>query len=82
MTMLGLGLTRERQVLKPGNVDAADFGMLFKRVVDDQLYTQPLLATGISVGGGTRDLVYVTTVNDSVYSFDANDGDVTHLPKS
>jgi outer membrane protein assembly factor BamB len=47
--------------------------MLFKRVVDDQLYTQPLVATGVVVDGGTRDLVYVTTVNNSVYAFDAND---------
>jgi hypothetical protein len=55
------------------NVNKAQFGMLFKRVLDDQLYTQPLLVTGVQVGGGTRDLVYVTTVNNSVYAFDAND---------
>ena len=47
--------------------------MLFKRAVDDQLYTQPLVVTGIQAGGGTHDLVYVTTVNNSVYAFDAND---------
>jgi hypothetical protein len=47
--------------------------MLFKRVVDDQLYTQPLVVTDVEVGGGTRDLLYVTTVNNSVYAFDAND---------
>lgn len=41
--------------------------MLFKRVVDDQLYTQPLIVTGVEVGGGTHDIVYVTTVNNSVY---------------
>jgi hypothetical protein len=49
--------------------------MLFKRVLDDQLYTQPLVVTGVQVGGGTRDLVYVTTVNNSVYAFDANDSE-------
>src|SRR5665213_15631 len=47
-------------LLKPENVNKAQFGMLFKRVVDDQLYTQPLVATGVEVGGGTRDLVDVT----------------------
>ena len=47
--------------------------MLFKRALDDPLYTQPLLATGIQAGGGTRDIVYVPTVNNSVYAFDAND---------
>jgi len=62
-------------VLTPANVNKAQFGMLFKRVVDDQLYTQPLVVTGVQVGGGTHDLVYVTTVNNSVYSFDANDAE-------
>jgi len=59
--------------LAPSNVNATQFGMLFKRILDDQLYTQPLVATGIQVDGGTRDIVYVTTVNNSVYAFDAND---------
>jgi len=59
--------------LRPGNVDAAHFGMLFRHAVDDQLYTQPLLVTGVAVHGGTHDVVYVTTVNNSVYAFDAND---------
>jgi hypothetical protein len=57
------------------NVNDAQFGMLFKRVLDDQLYTQPLVVTGVQLGEGTRDLVYVTTVNNSVYAFDANDAD-------
>lgn len=59
--------------LRPGNVDAAHFGMLFRHAVDDQLYTQPLLVTGVAVHGGAHDVVYVTTVNNSVYAFDAND---------
>jgi hypothetical protein len=42
-------------------------------VVDDQLYTQPLVVTNVKIGGGWHDVVYVTTVNNSVYAFDAND---------
>jgi hypothetical protein len=60
------GANLHETLLTPENVDKARFGMLFKRVVDDQLYTQPLVATGVEVDGGTRDLVYVTTVNNSV----------------
>src|SRR5438874_3172181 len=60
-------------VLKPENVNQKQFGMLFKHVVDDQLYTQPLIVTRVKVNGGTHDVVYVTTVNNSVYAFDAND---------
>ncbi len=71
------GVNLKETILTPANVDKAHFGMLFKRTVDDQLYTQPLVATGIAVGGGTRDLVYVTTVNNSVYAFDANDSEAS-----
>jgi outer membrane protein assembly factor BamB len=71
------GVNLRETVLTPANVNQARFGMLFKRVVDDQLYTQPLVATGVAVGGGTRDLVYVTTVNNSVYAFDANDAEAS-----
>jgi len=67
------GVNLRETVLTPENVNKARFGMLFKRVVDDQLYTQPLIVTGVEVGGGTHDIVYVTTVNNSVYAFDAND---------
>jgi hypothetical protein len=71
------GVNLHETALTPANVDQTKFGMLFKRVLDDQLYTQPLIVTGVSIGGGTRDIVYVTTVNNSVYAFDANDGDAS-----
>ena len=71
------GANLRETLLTPENVNKDRFGMLFKRTVDDQLYTQPLVATGVEVDGGTRDLVYVTTVNNSVYAFDANDRGAT-----
>ena len=71
------GVNSRETTLTPANVNGTQFGMLFKRVLDDQLYTQPLVATGLEVGGGTRDLVYVTTVNNSVYAFDANDAEAS-----
>jgi hypothetical protein len=71
------GANLRETALTPTNVNKAQFGMLFKRMVDDQLYTQPLVATGVQVGGGTHDLVVVTTVNNSVYAFDANDAAAT-----
>ncbi len=71
------GVNLKEMALTPTNVNKAQFGMLFKRAVDDQLYTQPLVVTGVRVGGGTRDLVYVTTVNNSVYAFDANDSEAS-----
>ncbi len=67
------GANLKEAVLTPANVNTRRFGMLFKRVVDDQVYSQPLLATNVKIAGGWHDVVYVTTVNNSVYAFDAND---------
>ena len=67
------GANLKERTLTPANVNLEHFGLLFKREVDDQLYTQPLLLTNVLVNGGYHDLVFVTTVNNSVYAFDAND---------
>ncbi len=67
------GANLRETALSPATVSRQQFGMLYKHTVDDQLYTQPLVATGIRIAGGTHDVVYVTTVNNSVYAFDAND---------
>ena len=66
------GANLHETILTPENVNKDQFGMLWKRPVDDQLYTQPLVLTDVHVGGGWHDLVFVTTVNNSVYAFDAN----------
>ena len=67
------GANLSETTLTPRDVAGSTFGMLFKRAVDDQLYTQPLVVTGVEIAGGKHDVVYVTTVNNSVYAFDAND---------
>jgi hypothetical protein len=67
------GSNLNETILTPSNVNTKQFGMLFKRVVDDQVYGQPLIVTDVKTGGGTHDVVYITTVNNSVYAFDAND---------
>jgi outer membrane protein assembly factor BamB len=76
------GANLRETVLKRENVNSASFGLLAKFAVDDQVYSQPLVVTGVQVkdanfGTGTHDLVYVTTVNNSVYAFDANDPTAT-----
>ncbi len=67
------GANLHETVLTRKNVNTKQFGMLFKRVVDDQVYGQPLYVPQVKVGGGLHDIVYVTTVNNSVYAFDANE---------
>jgi hypothetical protein len=71
------GANLHETILTPSNVNGKQFGMLFKRVVDDQVYSQPLIVSNVKISGGSHDVVYVTTVNNSVYAFDANDSRAT-----
>jgi hypothetical protein len=64
-------------ILSTSNVSPATFGKLFTRVVDDEIYAQPLYVHDVSVpSAGTErilNVIYVATVNNSVYAFDADD---------
>jgi outer membrane protein assembly factor BamB len=68
------GLNASETVLTAANVNASQFGMLFKVAVDDQMFAQPLVDASVSIGGGTHSVVYVATSNNSVYAFDAVTG--------
>lgn len=60
--------------LSVSTVNANDFGKIFTRLVDDQIYTQPLVVSGVDLPSiGKRNVVYVATVNNTVYAFDADD---------
>jgi len=63
-------------VLTPANVNVSTFGALFHYTLDDQSYSQPLYIPGLtmSVDGQSHNVVFVTTVNNSVYAFDADSG--------
>src|ERR1051325_5889201 len=68
------GANLSEVALTTSNVSVNTFGKLFSRSVDDQIYGQPLVVSGLNIPGlGTRNVVYVATVNDSVYAFDADD---------
>jgi len=64
--------------LNVANVNTNSFGLLYTRPVDDQIYVQPLIMTNVSIlGHGSRNLLIVATVNDSIYAYDADDPMVT-----
>ncbi|MFI5134280.1 MAG: T9SS type A sorting domain-containing protein [Chitinophagales bacterium] len=60
--------------LNVSNVVPGTFGKIFSREVDDQIYAQPLIVSRVnflnSIG---KNVVFVATVNNSVYAFDADD---------
>ena len=60
-------------LLTPGNVNANSFGKLFNYNVDYQVLAQPLYVPNVQIPGlGTHNVVYVATMADSVYAFDAD----------
>ena len=68
------GSNLSETVLTTTNVNSSQFGKLFERIVDDQVYAQPLILSGLDIPGvGLRNVLYVATVNDTVYAFDADD---------
>lgn len=65
-------------VLTKNNVRAGSFGKIFTRSVDDQIYAQPLVKLGLAIPGkGIKNVVFVCTVNNSIYAFDADSANVS-----
>jgi PKD repeat protein len=67
------GANLSENVLTVSNVSTSQFGKLFSRVVDGQIYAQPLYVNGLTISNKLRNVVYVATEHNSVYAFDADD---------
>jgi hypothetical protein len=60
-------------VLTPANVNSASFGKLFTQPVDGYIVGHPLYLPAVNIPGqGAHNVVYVATMHDSVYAFDAD----------
>src|SRR5438309_5173903 len=66
------GQNRQEFILTPSNVTGSTFGKLFACAVDGEVYAQPLYVANFAIAGGTHNVVFVATMNDSVYAFDAD----------
>lgn len=71
------GSNTTETVLKPANVNVRQFGKLFSYTLDDQTYSQPLYIPGLTMefDGKVHNVVFVTTVNNTVYAWDADNYD-------
>jgi hypothetical protein len=66
------GTNTHESSLTPAKVgDITKFGLLFTCAVDGAVYTQPLWAPNVNIGGTPHHTIFVATEHDSVYAFDA-----------
>ena len=67
------GATAYEKTLNARNVDGARFGKLYSYYVDGAVYAQPLYVRLQMPGQGARNVLYVATMNDKVYEYDADE---------
>ena len=65
--------------LTGANVNVTRFGKLYSYPVDGAVYAQPLYISGLTIKGSTRNVLFVATMNDRVYAFDADSASPTPL---
>jgi F5/8 type C domain-containing protein len=66
------GANLSESTLNTSNVNSSQFGKLFSLMVDDQVYAGVLYVSSLQIAGGTHNVIYVATVNNTVYAFDAD----------
>ena len=67
------GQNLQETILTTANVNSTNFGKLFSQPLDGYSYGQPLYVANVAIPNqGVHNVVYVATMNDSVYAFDAD----------
>src|SRR6202165_1678210 len=67
------GANLTETTLNTSNVAPNTFGLVFKWPVDDNVYAQPLYVPNVAIPNqGIHNVVYVATMGDSVYAYDAD----------
>src|SRR2546425_7780060 len=70
------GWNDHETALTTSNVNVRQFGAVFTLPVDDQVDAQPLVVGHVSVGGGDHNVVYIATVNNTLYAYDGDNGEL------
>ena len=58
--------------LNTSNVSVGSFGKLFTFSVDGYVYAQPLYVPGLTINGAVKNVLYVATMQNSIYAFNAD----------
>jgi hypothetical protein len=81
MSQYGPGRTAanlDEHLLKPSNINSTAFGKLFSRSVDDSIFALPLVVPNLNLGKrGQRNVMFVATMGNTIYAFDADDPGAT-----
>jgi hypothetical protein len=74
------GANRKETILTPANVNFNNFGLLSTKPVDGYVAAQPLYVPNVNIAGqGVHNVVFVVTLHDTVYAFDADDTNAAPL---
>ncbi len=75
------GVNSQEVQLTPTNVKVKSFGKLYGTTLDGQVYSEPLVDTGVTIAAGVNtkagaagvhDVVFVATENDTLYAIDSS----------
>jgi outer membrane protein assembly factor BamB len=66
----------DETILSPATLKSRNFGRLFSLVVDGQVYAQPLVLSQFDMPGkGPKNVVFLATMRNMVYAYDADGHD-------
>jgi outer membrane protein assembly factor BamB len=68
------GLNASETTLTPSNVNSTNFGKLSLYATDGKVDAAPLYLSGMTIGGKSRNVLFVASEHNSVYAFDADTG--------
>jgi hypothetical protein len=66
------GANLSEVILTHANVSSVTFGKLFAYPVDEEVFAQPLYVPNLVIGGATHNVVFIATMGNTVYAFDAD----------
>src|ERR1700704_4280490 len=68
------GVNLTKTTLTPAVVNVTQFGKIYSYPVDGPVYIQPWHVPRVRINGALHDVLYVATVNRTLYAFDADSG--------